>query len=119
MPEAVSWNLQLSVRDGQLDSLRTLMDDMVAATRQDEPGTLAYEWFLSANGSTCHIYERYVDSAAVLVHLNNFGTKYAERFLGCLEPTSLAVYGDPSPEAREVLDGFGAQYFGWLGGFDR
>ena len=114
----VSWNLQLSVRTGQLSAARELMNEMVEAT-QDEPGTLLYEWFLSDDGSTCHINEGYTDSDAVMVHLGNFGSKFMDRFLACFEPTSLSVYGDPSADARAALDGFGAAYLGTFGGFAR
>lgn len=118
MSTVVSWNLQMFVRDGRLDDARELMEEMVASTRE-ESGTLGYEWFLSEDGSACHIYERYADSDAVMVHVGNFGSKFAERFLGCFEPTSLSVYGDPSPEARAALDGLGASYLDWFGGFSR
>jgi quinol monooxygenase YgiN len=114
----ISWNLQLAVRDGQLDALRTLVHEMVESTR-DEEGTQAYEWFLSADGTACHIYERYADSAAVMVHLGNFGAKFMERFLACLEVTSFSVYGEPSEEAKGALDGFGATYLATLAGFSR
>ena len=66
-----------------------------------------------------HIYERYADSDAAVVHLGNFGAKFAERFLQCFEPTDLYVYGEPSDEARAALDGFGAVYLGTFGGFSR
>ena len=118
MSNSVSWNLQLAVREGRLNDSRELMEEMVAATRQ-EPGTIGYEWFLSDDGTVCHINERYVDSDAVLAHLGNFGANFAERFLACFEPTSFSVYGDPGSEARAALDGFGAAYLGWLGGFTR
>ena len=115
----ISWNLQLNVREGQLGAARDLMNEMVEATQQDEPGTLLYEWFLSDDGATCHINERYTDSGAALVHLGNFGSKFVDRFLACFEPTSLSVYGETSAEARGVLDGFGAAYLGTFGGFAR
>ncbi len=118
MSSIVSWNLQLSVRDGRLEAGRALMSEMVDLTR-NEPGTIGYEWFLSEDGATCHIYERYADSSAVMVHLGNFGAKFADRFLQCFEPTRLSVYGDPSAEARAGLDGFGARYFEVFGGFFR
>ncbi len=118
MSEMVSWNLQLTVRDGQLDALRALMAEMVTSTQQ-EPGTIGYEWFLSADESTCHLHERYVDSAAALAHIGTFGSTFAERFLGCLEPTALYVYGNPSADVRGALDGFGAAYLGTFGGFHR
>ena len=44
---------------------------------------------------------------------------FVDRFLGCFEPISLSVYGEPTAEARAALDGFGAVYLGWLGGFNR
>lgn len=119
MPSTVSWNLQMAVRDGQLDDARKLVNEMVEATKRDEDGTRIYEYFLSADGSACHIYERYADSDAVVVHLGNFGTKFMERFMTCFEPTSFSVYGSPSDEARAILDVFGAAYLGWLGGFSR
>ncbi|WP_428605873.1 putative quinol monooxygenase [Sedimenticola sp.] len=118
MSNTISWNLQLSVREGRLEEARQLMSEMVAATRE-ESGAEGYEWFLSADGTTCHINERYTDSDAVMVHLGNFGANFAERFLACFAPTSLSVYGQPSDEARSALDGLGAAYLGWLGGFTR
>lgn len=118
MSSTISWNLQMSVREGHLNDARALMSEMVAATRE-EPGAQGYEWFLSEDGKTCHINERYADSEAVIVHLSNFSSKFADRFLACFEPTSLSVYGEPSAQARAALDGLGAAYLGWLGGFNR
>ena len=116
MSAPVSWNLQLSVQDGRLDDARALMAEMVESTRQ-EPGAKGYEWFLRSDGTECHILERYADSEAVLNHLGNFGSNFADRFLACFAPTALFVYGEPSDEARAALDGFGAVYLGTLGGY--
>jgi quinol monooxygenase YgiN len=118
MSDSISWNLEMSVREGQLDAARNLMVEMVEAIR-GETGTLGYEWFLSEDEAVCHIHERYPDSKAAMVHLGNFGANFADRFLKCFEPTNLFVYGDPSDEVRAVLAGFGAVYLGTLGGFSR
>ncbi|RKZ10676.1 antibiotic biosynthesis monooxygenase [bacterium] len=118
MSNALTWIVLMSVRDGELDNARTLMREMVEST-QAEPGTLAYEWFLTEDSSTCHLYERYADSDAAMVHIGTFGQKYAERFMGCFEPTNVHVYGEPSAEARTALDEFDATYFGTFGGFFR
>lgn len=118
MSNSIFWNLRLKVREGQLEHLRALMQEMVASTEQ-EPGAGTYEWFLTDDGTECHINERYADSDAALAHLGNFGEKFASRFLACVEPTSLRVYGEPSDDARAALDGFGAVYMGNFGGFRR
>ena len=118
MSSSVSWNLRVSIKDGQFDNFNALMAEMVEAT-QAESGTLMYEWFLSEDKGTCHLYERYVDSAAVMVHLGNFGSKFAARFLEYLEPNQMTVYGDPSDEVRAGLEGLGPVYLGLIGGFAR
>ena len=118
MSDVISWSLQMSVRDGCLDDARALVPEMVAATRE-EPGALTYEYFLSDDGSACHIYERYENSNAVMAHLGNFGAHFADRFMGCFAPKSFSVYGPVSDEVRAALDGFGAAYLDTLDGFRR
>jgi quinol monooxygenase YgiN len=118
MNDIVSWMLEVSIKPGQLDTFKTLAEDLVQSTRT-EPGTLAYEWFLSEDNRSCHIYERYADSAAAMTHLGTFGEKFADRFMPLLDLQRLAVYGAPSDEVKGVLGGFGANFLGQLNGFAR
>lgn len=90
MGNVVQWVLELNIKDGKFDAFETLMNEMVAATKSNEPGAHTYEWFVSDDMKSCHIYERYADSAAVMAHLGNFGAQFAERFLDTLEPTRLS-----------------------------
>src|SRR4051794_16244955 len=99
---AVSWVVELAVKSGQLDAFRTLMEEMVDSTR-DEQGALAYQWFVSDDGSTVHIYERYANSAAVLEHLQGFGSKFAGRFFAAVDLTRWMIYGSPSAEVKSAL----------------
>ncbi len=119
MSDAVSWVLELAIKDGQLDAFKALAREMSEATQADEPGTSHYEWFADQDGMTVHIYERYADSAATMVHLGNFGAKFAERFLACVDPARLMVYGDPSAEVRGALAGLGAAHMTQFAGFAR
>ena len=119
MSDVISWVLELDVKDGKVEAFEALMQEMVAATKADEPGALAYEWFVSDDKTTCHIYERYADSAAVMTHLGNFGSKFAERFLDALQPTRLMVYGQPSNEVRAALAGLNPVFMAEIGGFAR
>ena len=119
MTATISWILELKINAGEFDAFKEVMTDMVAAAKTNEPGTTHYEWFVNEDKNQCHLYERYVNSDAVLVHLNNFEEHFSERFLATVEPTGLVVYGDPSSEARDALADFGAVIMSEIGGFAR
>ena len=119
MTNHVYWILELSIKDGQLESFRSLMHEMTTATQNDEPGALNYEWWISEDNSTCHLYERYEDSAATMVHLGNFGSKFAERFMSHVDPTGFTVYGNADDTVKGALAAFGPVYMQPFGGFGR
>jgi hypothetical protein len=58
---------------------------------------------MSTDGGLCHIYERYADSAAVMIHLTTFGERYAARFEQALEPLRTVVDGSPTGHVKEAL----------------
>lgn len=119
MSKHVDWMLELAITDGKLDDFKALMNEMVDATKADEPGALNYEWSVSDDGSRVHIYERYADSDATMVHLASFGKNFAERFMSMAKPTKLTVYGNPDETVRKALDRMGAVYMAPIGGFAR
>jgi quinol monooxygenase YgiN len=119
MANDVSWMLELTVQPGRTEDFKALMKEMVDAAHGREPDTLAYEWSLSADGTTCHLFERYKDSDAAMVHLGNFGEKFATRFFEILQPTSFVVYGSPSAQVKETLAPFNPEYMQSVGGFAR
>ena len=43
----VPWLLEVSIKPGQLDTFKSVMAEMVAATEANEPDTLNYELFIS------------------------------------------------------------------------
>ena len=118
MKEHVSWVIELAVKPGQLDTFKQLMEEMVAGTNS-EPGTLNYEWYISDDEGTVHIFEKYESSEAMITHVKGFLEKWAARFMGCVDPTRFTVYGDPSEPARELLAAFKGTYLAAWGGFAR
>ncbi len=117
--DVVSWILELSIKEGEVETLKALMSEMVEATQANEPGALIYEWFISEDETSCHIYERYADSAAVMTHLGNFQTHFGKRFMSILTPKRMIVYGNANEKVRGALSTMGAQFLGELGGFAR
>jgi quinol monooxygenase YgiN len=119
MSNHVYWVLELAIKPGELNNFKALMNEMVKATQANEPNTLNYEWLISKDDKSCHLYERYADSAAVMTHLGTFGQNFAERFMAALQPTRFTVYGNPSDEVIKALGGFGPVFMAPIGGFAR
>jgi quinol monooxygenase YgiN len=117
MSDSVFFVFELEVKPGQIDELRNVMDEMVALTRT-EPGTVNYEWFLSHDGTACHIYERYADSEAVLAHGATFPESLNERFQA-FRPVRLTAYGKISEALREAVSELTPTFLEPLGGFVR
>ncbi|NNF36919.1 MAG: antibiotic biosynthesis monooxygenase [Saprospiraceae bacterium] len=119
MDQSVYWNLELHIKPEKKDTLQSLIDDMSASTKENEAGTLNYEWQVNEDMTECHIFERYTDSDALMVHLGNFQANFAERFFGILDIKRWQVYGNPNDQVKETLGSMGAQFLGRAGGFSR
>lgn len=117
MSDSFYFVLEVSILPGQLANFRAVAKDLIAAT-QLEPGALNYEWNLSHDETSCHIYERYRDSAAFVVHGQTFG-KFAERFLQACHPVRTDVYGSPNEEVKVALTDLQPTFYAPLGGFSR
>ena len=116
MTNDVYWLLKLDLDLNKKDEFEALMAEMVTATQQ-ETGARSYEWHMT--GSAVHIYERYASSEDAMIHMQNFGANFAERFLALLTPVGLDVYGPAKDDLREALAPVGAVFHQQIGGFDR
>ncbi|WP_025899255.1 putative quinol monooxygenase [Sneathiella glossodoripedis] len=119
MSDHVYWIIEADIVPGKLDELKSLMQEMSAATEADEPGALNYEWSLSADETECHIFERYQDSDATMVHMGNFGSKFAKQFMSVLKPKRCRLYGAPDERVQKAMKPLGAVYLASAAGFSR
>jgi quinol monooxygenase YgiN len=119
MSNHVAWMLELQIQDGRSGDFDALAAEMAAATKANEPGTLDYEWHISSDGTLCHLFERYADSAAAMIHIATFGEKYAGRFFEILKPVGFTLYGSPSAEVNAALAGFNPTCMARIAGFSR
>ena len=115
----IFWIFEITIKEGQVDNLKKLMTEMVEATKENEQGTIAYEWTISEDNKKCHTLERYLDSEATLTHLATFTSQYAARLMETGDATSFIVYGNPNDDVKRILDGFDAIYMTPIGGFVR
>jgi len=116
MDAEISWHVELLIKPGQLESFRALTGEMVELTRREQ-GVLSYQRFISEDGETVHVFERYENSTAALAHLRIFAREFAERFQKLVERQSFVVFGDPTAELKAALDEYGATYAKPFGDF--
>ena len=116
MGTEVAWLVELSVKPGELENVRALIKEMVVSA-QEEAGTLSYAWYVSEDGTSVAIYERYADDAAALAHQAKFPARFKERFLAAMTVTRFTVFGAPGEEVRATVSSFNPTYLQPFGGF--
>ena len=111
-------DVELSIKEGKLDDFKALVNTMIKMTDVNEPNTLVYEWYISEDGSECHLLETFKDSDAFMVHLGNVSHMFDTLFESATM-TRAKIYGSPSAELRQALDPLGVEYFAHLNGIER
>ncbi len=114
--EHISWHVELAIAPKNLPAFEQLTAEMVEVTHS-EPGVLIYERYLSGDGCTVHVVERYQDSAAAITHLHTFVAKFGARFGALAQRKSFQVFGEPSAALRAMLTGLGATVMQPFNGF--
>ena len=118
MSDAVHWVVELVIKPGKFEEFLKLKEVLIASA-SEESGTFNYEWNLSQDQKLCHVYERYVDSEAAMIHSRTFEEKFAEQVLSIVDVAKFHVYGNPNDEVKETLSEFGAVFMSVIGGFSR
>ena len=105
-----------TIHEGSFEALETLAKQMVAGSEK-EPGTLGYEWYLSAEHRSFRLLETYVDGAAVTTHFKGPVVQLlVPKMMELIKLDSFELYGEPGTEARAMLAGFGVRIFdAWRG----
>ena len=109
----------LEIHDGKFAEFEALAKQMVEVS-ENEPGTLAYHFVLSADRKHCRLVEGYADTAAVTAHFQGPAVQQlVPQLLKIATPTLMEFYGDPGPEVRAMAASFNAGIFAAFAGFDR
>ena len=98
---------RLKVRDGKLEGFKRQAAEMMRQTREKDTGTLAYDWFLSNDGTECEVREAYVDADALVDHAFHVREARDALFAEFAYDHKMAFYGEPSPRLVELVDKIG------------
>ena len=117
--QVVRLTVDLTLKEGQLETFNALARTMTEISGS-EPGTLAYEWFVSADGRQFRLVETYANAAAIEAHFMGPAVQvHVPNLIGCATPTRMEIYGNPGPKVTEMVAGFGAQIFQYSLGIGR
>ena len=117
---AIQYTIEFTVKPGKLDEFREIAHWFVEQARENEPGTMSYNWFGNTDLSKVYLHEEFADSAGLVAHTG--GPAVTSRIGDLLETTDITrweVYGDPDEAAAEVLEPFGVETFKHVTGFTR
>jgi quinol monooxygenase YgiN len=104
------------VQPGQDEAFKQLVPKLVA-TAEQEAGTLVYEWSMRADGKTFDVVEIYQDSAAVIAHGKDIGSKFGTEWGQAKKFLKVVIYGDPDADARKALARLNPEYQTPIAGF--
>ena len=98
---------RLKIREGQLEGFKRQAAEMRRVTREKDTGTLAYDWFLSKDGTECEVREAYVDADAFVEHTVHVREAWDTLFAEFAYDCKMTIYGEPSPRLVELFDRVG------------
>jgi len=111
--------VDFAIADGKLEEFQAIADAMVAGTKE-EPGALAYEFYLDAAQQQSRLIEVYSDSDAALAHCQGrVVQELVPKLLGVSSLAGFSVYGDLTAETAGVLTQGGAELVKTWRGFNR
>ena len=120
MSDLIDFQIDLKVADGQLETFKGLVAEMVSFIKTEEPDTLIYNWYISESNHKGTLLERYKNNQAAIKHVNNFVSgKYVDRLMSICTFESITILGDASDELKETLKDFTEDFRNHIGGFVR
>ena len=97
----------LKVREGQLEGFKRQAAEIMRQAREKDTGTLAYDWYLSSDGTQCEVREAYRDADAFIEHAFNVRDARDTLFGAFAYDHEMTIYGEPLPRLVELFDRVG------------
>jgi len=90
------------VREGKLEDLKTAMNELVELVKASEPRLIAYNVYITEDGTRMTVVHVHPDSASLEFHMKVAGPAFP-RFAEFLRLLTIDVYGAPSDDLVEQM----------------
>src|SRR3954454_22038300 len=95
-----------------LDDVVGIFKTFIKDVQEKDYGVLTYHYFIDdGDRPVIHVFEEYESAQAHLDHFANIDQQAVGLLLELVELSEPHYYGDPSPEERELLKGFGNVHY--------
>lgn len=117
--EKVGFVLELSINKGHnLEEVKALLEQLTAFMRSNEPDAYDYGYYVSADGKRVTLIEKYNNSAAAMLHADNFeGGPNMKPFLDTFTIESFVLIGNSTEALNERIKAYGAEPRQLIGGW--
>ena len=85
-----------AIHAGKIEEFKSVAVQCMQKTREQDSGTLQYDWFFNDAQTECVVLERYKDSKALMEHISNLGAAVGAIF--ALADWTIEIFGKPAPE---------------------
>jgi hypothetical protein len=90
------------IKEGALDDLRRLSEDVIEQLREDKPRTVLYLAYLDEEGTEVSFLHAFPDAGSMDLHFEGADERVAAAYQ-YLEPRGWEIYGRPSDGAMESM----------------
>lgn len=90
------------IREGKLDDLKAAMKELVEFAMANEPKMIAYNVYLSEDGTRITVFQVHPDSASAEFHMKVAGSAFP-KFAEFIKMSGIDIYGRPSQGLLERL----------------
>ena len=94
---------------GMLEEFKQHAAECLKRVKEKDTETIQYDWFVNSDNTECEVREKYKSSEAVLIHQSNIREPLLTLFNKFGSPSSLAIYGSPSPELLQYAKASGIE----------
>ena len=111
---------QLHVRPGQLDGFKAQAAEIVRCAREQDTGTLRFDWYLSEDGTQCEVHETYESGEAFFAHAQHIMAACAKLFAEYADGHRVAAFGEVPPQLLAMANthGNGIEQYSFMQGLE-
>ena len=120
--ESITFIIDLMVNSDSNEDINVLVNEITENVMKNEDFCLEYGYYMSEDGVSVTLYEKYIDSQSAVKHGQNFmGGAYFERFFNLFTLDKFIVTGPATDEFKNFTkeNGFVIEYRKSVDGFIR